>query len=91
MWEVFVIFAEKFETMEELRYPVGMQTFSKIIEEGYAYVDKTAYIKSLLKQGQFIFLSRPVGLEKAFWFLLCKLISKEDASFSKDSQRTPWT
>ncbi len=59
MWEVFVIFAEKFETMEELRYPVGMQTFSKIIEEGYAYVDKTAYIKSLLKQGQFIFLSRP--------------------------------
>ncbi len=45
--------------MEELRYPVGMQTFSKIIEEGYAYVDKTAYIKPLLSQGQFIFLSRP--------------------------------
>ena len=36
-----------------------MQTFSNIIEEGYAYVDKTAYIKSLLKQGKFIFLSRP--------------------------------
>ena len=45
--------------MNELRYPVGMQTFSKIIEEGYVYVDKTAYIKPLLKQGQFIFLSRP--------------------------------
>ncbi len=45
--------------MEELRYPVGMQTFSKIIEEGYTYVDKTAYIKPLLDQGQFIFLSRP--------------------------------
>ncbi len=36
-----------------------MQTFSKIIEEGYTYVDKTAYIKLLLSQGQFIFLSRP--------------------------------
>lgn len=45
--------------MRELRYPVGMQTFSNIIEEGYAYVDKTAYIKPLLEQGKFIFLSRP--------------------------------
>ena len=45
--------------MCELRYPVGMQTFSKIIEEGYVYVDKTAYIKPLLSQGQYIFLSRP--------------------------------
>ncbi len=45
--------------MAELRYPIGMQTFSNIIEDGYAYVDKTAYIKSLLDQGKFIFLSRP--------------------------------
>ncbi len=45
--------------MAILRYPVGMQTFSKIIEQGYKYVDKTAYIKPLLEQGQFIFLSRP--------------------------------
>lgn len=42
-----------------LRYPIGMQTFSNLIEEGYAYVDKTAYIKPLLTQGKFIFLSRP--------------------------------
>ncbi|MDE6510652.1 MAG: ATP-binding protein [Muribaculaceae bacterium] len=45
--------------MRALRYPVGIQTFSKIIEEGFTYVDKTAYIKPLLSQGQFIFLSRP--------------------------------
>ncbi len=45
--------------MAALRYPVGMQTFSKIIEEGYTYVDKTSYIKPLLSHGQFIFLSRP--------------------------------
>ncbi len=55
----FIIFAEKFEIMAALRYPVGMQTFSNIIEEGYSYVDKTAYIKPLLNQGKFIFLSRP--------------------------------
>ncbi len=45
--------------MEEMRYPIGMQTFSNIIEEGYTYVDKTAFIKPLLAQGKFIFLSRP--------------------------------
>ncbi len=45
--------------MSELRYPIGMQTFSDIIEEGYAYVDKTQYIPLLLKQSKFIFLSRP--------------------------------
>lgn len=45
--------------MDELRYPIGMQSFPKIIRQGYAYVDKTHYIKSLLKQGQYVFLSRP--------------------------------
>lgn len=46
-------------SMIELRYPIGMQTFSELIEEGYAYVDKTRYIPLLLKQGKSIFLSRP--------------------------------
>lgn len=45
--------------MCNLRYPVGIQSFPDIIEEGYAYVDKTHYIKALLQQGKFIFLSRP--------------------------------
>ena len=45
--------------MNQLRYPIGIQTFSKIIENGYVYVDKTHYIKPLLSQGQFIFMSRP--------------------------------
>ena len=26
------------------RLPVGIQTFEKVIEDGYLYVDKTAYI-----------------------------------------------
>ncbi|MDE5585873.1 MAG: ATP-binding protein [Muribaculaceae bacterium] len=45
--------------MSELKYPVGMQTFSKIIESGYVYVDKTSYIKPLTTHGQYVFLSRP--------------------------------
>ncbi len=43
----------------ELKYPVGIQTFAKIREDGYVYVDKTAYIYKLIRQGQFYFLSRP--------------------------------
>ncbi|MDE5793411.1 MAG: ATP-binding protein [Muribaculaceae bacterium] len=45
--------------MSELQYPVGMASFPELIEEGYVYVDKTAYIKSLLRNGKFKFLSRP--------------------------------
>ena len=56
---IICIFVKNLSVMDELRYPIGIQTFSKIIEEGYAYVDKTGYIKSLLRQGQYVFLSRP--------------------------------
>ena len=59
IYGIFAIFAESLRIMDDLRYPIGMQTFSNIIEEGYAYVDKTAYIKPLLRHGKYIFLSRP--------------------------------
>ena len=26
------------------KYPIGIQTFSKIREEGYLYIDKTEYV-----------------------------------------------
>ena len=41
------------------KYPIGIQTFSKIIEEGYAYVDKTAFVHQLGANGGYYFLSRP--------------------------------
>lgn len=47
------------ENKESIRYPIGIQTFSKIIEGGYRYVDKTMYIARLLKEGEYYFLSRP--------------------------------
>ena len=45
--------------MEERRYPVGIQTFSRIIREGYVYVDKTDLVWQLAHYGTFIFMSRP--------------------------------
>ncbi|MDE6697308.1 MAG: ATP-binding protein [Muribaculaceae bacterium] len=45
--------------MANQRYPIGIQSFQKIIEGGFTYVDKTNLIAKLLKEGQYIFLSRP--------------------------------
>lgn len=42
-----------------MKYPVGIQTFSEIREEGYVYVDKTALIYKLIDEIKFVFLSRP--------------------------------
>ncbi len=41
------------------RYPVGIQTFSRIIREGLVYVDKTDLIWQLAHYSTFVFLSRP--------------------------------
>lgn len=55
--------------MEEIRkYPVGMQTFSKIREGTYVYVDKTKYIVQMLENGsQYVFLSRPRRFGKSLF------------------------
>ncbi|MDE6577065.1 MAG: ATP-binding protein [Muribaculaceae bacterium] len=45
--------------MAELKYPVGLQTFSEIITENYLYVDKTEIIYNLVNQSKYVFLSRP--------------------------------
>ena len=55
--------------MEEIRkYPVGMQTFAKIREGNYVYVDKTKYIVQMLENGsQYVFLSRPRRFGKSLF------------------------
>ena len=42
-----------------MKYPIGIQTFEKIIKENYVYVDKTDLIYSLVHGGDIYFLSRP--------------------------------
>ena len=41
------------------RYPLGIQTFSEIIEGDYYYVDKTADIHRMTSTYKYVFLSRP--------------------------------
>ncbi|MDD5821665.1 MAG: AAA family ATPase [Prevotella sp.] len=47
--------------MEQMmrKYPVGIQTFSEIINGGYIYVDKTDLVWELVHYAKYIFMSRP--------------------------------
>ena len=46
--------------MNEMRlYPTSVQTFTKIVRDGYVYVDKTDLMWQMVKLSNYIFLSRP--------------------------------
>ena len=50
------------------KYPVGIQTFEKIREGNYLYVDKTKYIVDFRKKGMaYVFLSRPRRFGKSLF------------------------
>lgn len=46
--------------MEQMRkLPIGIQTFEKLREENYLYVDKTAMVYKIASNSTPYFLSRP--------------------------------
>ena len=49
------------------KLPIGIQTFRTIREEGYYYVDKTAFIGRLVEEGTHYFLSRPRRFGKSLF------------------------
>jgi hypothetical protein len=49
------------------KLPIGIQTFSEIIEEGYTYVDKTGMAVDLVESGKYYFLSRPRRFGKSLF------------------------
>lgn len=59
-----------------MKYPIGIQTFSEIITQGYVYVDKTEHVYNLAHAGKYYFLSRPRRFGKSL------LVSTLDAYFS---------
>lgn len=57
--EKVVIFVNMKEIINDIKYPVGIQTFSRIRKEKFLYVDKTSHIASLVNGGSYYFLARP--------------------------------
>jgi hypothetical protein len=50
-----------------MKYPIGIQSFEKIRQDGYAYVDKTALMFQLTDSGSYYFLSRPRRFGKSLF------------------------
>ena len=64
------------------RLPIGIQTFRKIRERDYYYVDKTAYARRLLDGGTHYFLSRPRRFGKSLFLdTLKELFEGSEALF----------
>ena len=59
-----------------MKYPIGIQDFEKIRNDGYVYVDKTALVYQLADRGSYYFMSRPRRFGKSL------LISTMEAYFS---------
>ena len=53
--------------MTRRRLPIGVQTFRKLREQDCYYVDKTAYIGRLVREGTHYFLSRPRRFGKSLF------------------------
>jgi hypothetical protein len=49
------------------KLPIGIQTFSKIVEGDYLYIDKTKLALNLIENNQYTFLSRPRRFGKSLF------------------------
>ena len=70
-----------------MKYPIGIQNFESLRNDGYVYVDKTALIYRLVNEGRYYFLSRPRRFGKSL------LISTLDAYLSGNMEKLEkdWT
>lgn len=66
--------------MTAKKYPIGIQTFSEIIRNGYVYVDKTDLVWQLAHYAKYVFMSRPRRFGKSL------LTSTLESYFRGDKQ-----
>ena len=63
-----------------MKYPIGIQSFEKLREEGYVYVDKTELIYNLTHEGSVYFMARPRRFGKSLLVstLECYFLGKKE-------------
>jgi len=59
-------FSANYNKMKK-KLPIGIQTFDKIIEGNYLYIDKTKIALDLIENNQYVFLSRPRRFGKSLF------------------------
>ena len=57
-----------------LKYPIGIQDFASLRNDGYVYIDKTEDIYRLISLGRYYFLSRPRRFGKSLMLSTIKYI-----------------
>ncbi|MCU0348312.1 MAG: AAA family ATPase [Saprospiraceae bacterium] len=65
------------------KLPIGIQTLSHIIQDGYVYVDKTAIAHRLITSGKYYFLSRPRRFGKSLFLDTLKEIFEGNKALFK--------
>ena len=77
-----------------MKYPIGIQDFEQIIQDGYVYVDKTDLIHKLVSGGKIYFLSRPRRFGKSLLVSTLKYYFQGRKDLFKglaiDSLETEW-
>ena len=77
-----------------MKYPIGIQSFEQIIEDGYVYLDKTALVYDLVTNGKIYFLSRPRRFGKSLLVstLKCYFEGKKELfkGLAIDKQEKEW-
>ncbi|MBK1721838.1 ATP-binding protein [Thiocystis violacea] len=68
--------------MSSKKLPIGIQTFAKIREGDYYYVDKTGFARQLIERGKHYFLSRPRRFGKSLFLdTLAELFAANEPLF----------
>ena len=77
-----------------MKYPIGIQDFEQIIQDGYVYVDKTDLVYKLANEGHVYFLSRPRRFGKSLLVSTLKYYFQGRKDLFKglaiDSLETEW-
>ncbi len=80
--------------MAPVKLPIGVQSFEKMRNEGYAYVDKTWFIADLVSKGSYYSLSRPRRFGKSLFIdtLYCAFSGRKDlfSGLYLDSPESGW-
>ena len=58
-------------------YPIGIQNFESLRQDGYFYIDKTALMYQMVKTGRYYFLSRPRRFGKSLLISTLRITFKE--------------
>ncbi len=78
-----------------MKYPLGIQSFDSIRDDGYLYVDKTAFVYQLATSGRYYFLSRPRRFGKSLFVSTLEAYFKGRRNLFEglaiDRMETEWT